>query len=610
MSKVDDELTRRLRRAERPVGGDELFEGLARRRSRRERLRRVQAGLVAFAVLAATAAGFAALREAFDGNGRDVAEAPILASNGEIVFSRKGDDGRFHLYAAHPDGSDMRQITRDATNDTDPAVSPGGEAIAFVHELDRSPHIQVIATVPIDGGIVTWHTPEDLEASDPAWSSDGSTIAFVGRAEQSVPPGFEAPERYRAIFTVSATSGTPRRITDGGIPSVSDPSWSHDDRSIAFAGGSCASSCDNSIQSDLYIVDVVTTDGRKLISSSPDIDEEAPAWSPDGTRIAFTRPGEEGDEVWTMDPYGGSETVLAIAVDASLEPDLAWAPDGTSLLVSDGEWIYRVDAAPKGDPRDNFVQLVEGDSPAWQPLPVAAEPSVTTNPEPSQEPEGLDIGLGFNMCNLQRLSGIDFLGEGSQGRAWTGARVKENGACPDPSLGATYLVAVDIDGDGAADASSETVEHCFFCRPFDVVDLDLDGAEELVLLASEGSTPTFMIYGIDGVGGDRAIVPLLVAEPGHPEARIDPGAPLMFSTGGDEGFAGWVGCDGAGGELILEIRWRDHPIEGDTQEVHKTGLALREHLFHVVRREDYSLPAGSPVPGASNEPACGVDWQI
>jgi hypothetical protein len=188
--------------------------------------------------------------------------------------------------------------------------------------------------------------------------------------------------------------------------------------------------------------------------------------------------------------------------------------------------------------------------------------------------------------------------------------VKANGACPERSLGETYLVAVDIDGDGAADAASETVEHCFFCRPFDVVDLDVDGAEELVVLASEGTTPTFMIYGIDGVGGELAVAPLPVVEPGHPEAGLKPGSPLKFSTGGDEGFAGWVGCNGRGGELIIEIRWRDHPIEGDIQEIHETGLALRNGHFSVVSANDYTAATGTPVAGASDEPACGVDWQI
>ena len=66
MPTVDDELTRRLQGAERPVDGDGVFEGLGVRRSHRERLRRIQAGLVAFAVLAATAVGFVTLREAFE----------------------------------------------------------------------------------------------------------------------------------------------------------------------------------------------------------------------------------------------------------------------------------------------------------------------------------------------------------------------------------------------------------------------------------------------------------------------------------------------------------------------------------------------------------------
>ena len=65
MSKVDDELTRRLHRAERPVDVDVVFEGLEHRRSHRERVRRVQTAVLAVAVLAATAGGFAALSHAF-----------------------------------------------------------------------------------------------------------------------------------------------------------------------------------------------------------------------------------------------------------------------------------------------------------------------------------------------------------------------------------------------------------------------------------------------------------------------------------------------------------------------------------------------------------------
>jgi hypothetical protein len=608
MSKVDDELTRRLRRAERPVGDDGLFEGLARRRSHRERLRRVQAGILALAVLAATAGGFVALRQVFDSGQRHTGGTP-LSGNGEIVFARDGTDGRSHLYAAHPDGSGLRQITDDATNDTDPAVSPDGQTIAYVHELDSG--VRVIATVSIEGGVITWMTEDDLFASDPAWSADGGTIAFTGHAEQSGPPGFDAPQTYMAIYTIDRGEGSPRRITDGGIPFTSDPSWSLDGRSIVFAGGSCTPGCEGAIQYDVHIVDVSTTDSRLLIPYSPDINEEAPAWSPDGTRIAFIRPGDEGAEVWTVAPDGDSEQLVAIAVEASLEPDLAWAPDGSALLVSDGDWIYRVDATPQGDPRENFVQLVRGVSPSWQPLPQGSHPGPPGEPSPSPAitSEGRDIGLGFNVCNLERLGGIDFLGDGVEGTAWTGVPVRDDGTCPTLATDVRAVLAADVDGDDLADASSE-IDRCTFCRPYDATDLDGDGAEELVVVTSLTSTPTFSIYAVGSGAGASALEQLLVAAPGHPAARIQPGAPLTFSTGGDEGFAGWVGCDGRGGELILEVRWREHPVEGDIQEVHETGLALRNGTFHVVSTRDYELPAGAPVPGASDEPACGVDWQL
>lgn len=152
----------------------------------------------------------------------------------------------------------------------------------------------------------------------------------------------------------------------------------------------------------------------------------APVWSPDGSTIALIRSGGEGDEVWTIDLDSGSEVQLAAGLGSSLEPDLAWAPDGTALLVADGEWIYRVNATLGGDPRDDFERLVEGQSPAWQPLPVESEPSVTTSPES----EGREIGLGFPICNAERLDGIDWYGDGTLGAAWTGARATDGGSCP------------------------------------------------------------------------------------------------------------------------------------------------------------------------------------
>jgi hypothetical protein len=234
-------------------------------------------------------------------------------------------------------------------------------------------------------------------------------------------------------------------------------------------------------------------------------------------------------------------------------------------------------------------------------------PSPSRDPSPSLSPEpvGRDIGLGFDLCNLERLGGIDFLGSGTKGVAWTGVRLKESGRCPDTYL--TYLVAADVEGDGSADIFSETVENCFACRPFDAADLDGDGDEEVVVLSSGSSTPSFMIYAI----ADREMGPVPVAEPGNPEAGYMPDRPLTFWTGGDEGFAGWVGCESFPEAPELVLTTSDHPIEADTKQVRVTRFALQEDgMFHVVGTDRFSMPVGEPVPRVSDAPACGVDWQI
>jgi Tol biopolymer transport system component len=616
MPTVDDELTQRFQRAERPVDGDDLFEGFVRRRAHRERLGRVQAGLVAFGVIAATAGGFVALGEAFEPDDRSPAVSPspnVLPSNGEIVFSAGGADGFVHLYAMQQDGSGRRQITDFGTDDTAPAVSPDGRTIAFVHQLEEAP--PAIATIKIDGGVVTWLMDADFFVTDgPTWSPDGTKIAFAATHGEG-----------QRIYVMGADGSDPRPITPEDVYWPDGPSWSPDGAKIAFAASPISGDEEPSVW-DIY---TISPDGEELtnVTQTSDRlrDEGGPTWSPDGESIAFTRNGSEGSSIVIRRLSDGVETQVTDGTFVEGSP--AWSPDG--------RWIAFDRAGVERDPGEHPAQqdvwLVHPDgtgemrlttngafAPTWQPIPAGSitpaptpspEPSPSPAPSPKPEQDVVEIGLPFRLCHATQLNGVDFLADGTRGIAWVGVRARENGTCSE-EVDAPGVVAADVHGDGIADVVSETIEYCYFCRAFDRVDLDVDGAEELVVLSSEGTTPRFMIYAVTRTDGDLAIAPLRVAEPGHPEARIDPGAPLTFSTGGDEGFAGWVGCDGAGGELILEVRWRDHPIEGDTQEVHETGLALRQNLFHVVRRQDYSLPAGSPVPGASDEPACGVDWQL
>jgi Tol biopolymer transport system component len=606
MSKVDDELTRRLRRAERPVEGEGLFEGLAGRREHRERLRRVQGGLLAFAVLAATAGGFVTLRAAFDTGERNVGDEqrPSPFANGEIVFSAEGTDGYSHLYAMQPDGSERRQITDFGTNDTDPAVSPDGRTIAFVHQLeDVSP---AIATIPIDGGTVTWLTDAELRVTHgPSWSPDGTRIVFAAEDGQ-----------MRRIYLMDADGSDLQPITGEDVIWPEDPAWSPDGTRIAFAASPSASREDGQPSRDIFTTDPQGREPVNVTNSSGALaDEFGPTWSPDGERIAFARGNGEGSAIVVRRLPAGPETHVTDGSRIDVSP--AWSPDGR-LIVFDshpleggGYDLWKV--RPDGTASEQLT-FEGGFGAAWQAVPAGTnEEPLSQNPSPSPEAEGRDIGLGFPLCHLERLEGILWYGDGRPGAAWTGVRLTDDGRCPSEGDG-EYVVAADLDGDGTAEPGGMGfLEHCLLCRPFAATDLSGDGVLELIVLVEASSTPSYSIYEVSMPTSERSpgIYALSVAPPGAPEANLPANEPIRFSVGGDEGFSGGLRCENYPQAPVLVYTWLFGEVDAETDlEMHSTRLQLGEDgIFHVLETEDSTVPRNAETTGLiSTEPACGVDF--
>ncbi len=607
MSRLDDLLREELRRLAPRPGEEDPFERVHRRRRRRRVVRRIQAGALAVAVVAGTIGGTYALARIF-ATSRTQPATPG-PGNGLIVFSARSERG-VHLLAISPEGGEPRQLTPPgAATYIDAAASPDGRTILVVHTI---PSMQdgraVLATVPVEGGSPTWLT-DPIVVSDPAWSPDGSRIAFAG-----------SPGGPYGIYILDVATGGFRLVPGTDAIDVAHPTWSADGTRIAFQASSGASQDQGPW--DIYVApvagsyDVIETppagqgfEDLVNITATPEVSETSPAWSPDGGWIAFSVDGRP----YLMRPDGSERRDLFAILPGDVHPpadDLAWSPDGRFLAFSgttgEGEdftYTFRL--------QDGAIDLVgRGEDPTWQPLPAGA-PSPAVEPRPSLDDGlGRDVGLPFRLCHVEGLRGIDLMGDGTEDTAWTGAPLREDGSCPEGFE--ETIVAVDVTGDGLADAWWGPLEHCVMCEPWDATDLDADGDEELVVLAQAASTPQFLLF---SVRPGPELAPVTVAAPGHGPAGLRPGEPLSIWTGGDEGFQGTVACEGYPEDPVLVVAWAYHPVEGPgsgTEEVHVARLALQpDGTVRVVDAIDTTQPVGDPLPPpfGSDGRACGVDLQ-
>jgi hypothetical protein len=225
--------------------------------------------------------------------------------------------------------------------------------------------------------------------------------------------------------------------------------------------------------------------------------------------------------------------------------------------------------------------------------------------------DGRDIGLATNVCDVARLRNLDIVPDGVPDVAFTGFFINEVGQCPKDMERRRWIVAVDVTGDDKADAYTDArLVNCpaTGCSPLDATDLDGDGDGELII--STAFSIVDQGYFSVSTQGDRVTIePILVAYPGHPEAGIQPGEPLMTSAGGDAGFGSWIRCENYPSAPVLVQLLADGVVESNLPtKWHEVKLQLEpDGMFHVIGTTDLSLPVAQD-PGLirSTAPACGV----
>lgn len=266
------------------------------------------------------------------------------------------------LFAIQAVGADTATVHRTLTPDdlyrvqdvSDPRVSPDGQWVAYVltsSDRNADEARSAIWMVRWDGTQRLALTGAADGTGKPKWSPDGRYLAFV-----ATPAGSDKGQ----IMLLDRRGGEARQLTTV-TGDIGEYSWAPDGKRLAFGmvqgeaektpkpmvieARHFKEDADGYLRSGhaqhLYLIDV---DSARLdaLTTDPEFNEDLPAWSPDGGRIAFVRTRGKGADpdgrmdIEVMEARPGATVRNVSRPYAPNTQSLAWSPDGSLIAYLQG----------------------------------------------------------------------------------------------------------------------------------------------------------------------------------------------------------------------------------------------------------------------------------
>jgi dipeptidyl aminopeptidase/acylaminoacyl peptidase len=280
------------------------------------------------------------------------------------------------LWMVSWDGTQTLRLTSAPDSESSPRWSPDGRYLAFLasrgteDEKKKGSQIWLLDRL---GGEAQKLTEIDGGVSDYAWSPDSKKFVFTkedkdpagepekmeGWKRKTAPPividryHFKQDREgylkrfYTHVYVFDIASKKAEQITTGQFNDTS-PAWSPDGTKIAFVSKRAGPDPDRHENSDIYVVDAKAGAEPRQLTTYAGSDTGRPSWSPDGQWIAYYQGDEtkysayEINKVAIVPAAGGPAKVLTAALDRPAAGQVWWSPDAKTLTfaVSDDRVDY------------------------------------------------------------------------------------------------------------------------------------------------------------------------------------------------------------------------------------------------------------------------------